>query len=124
MPPARPFNVANGHLRAIVNLTRAMETAVSRDDTLSALLALETLRDVLGCHFAREERAMEALPGYDVMRHAHGHQALLSGLCAMHGAIVAKNFKRLNDLVAAYINRAARHAIEHDVPLSEHLDAA
>lgn len=121
---ARPVAVADGQIRAIVNLTRAIETAVSRRDTISAMLALATLRDVLGSHFAREERAMEALSSHHAARHAHEHRALLSGLGAIHCAIVSENLPRLSDQVAAYVNRAARHAIEHDVPLSEDLAAA
>ena len=119
----RPSNVTDGHVRSIVNLTRAMEAALSRGDRVTALLGLATLRDVLVCHFAREERAMEALEGYDTARHAHEHQALLSGLYAIQGAIVAGNLARLTDQVAAYLNRASRHAVEHDVPLSECLYA-
>ena len=38
-------------------------------------------------------------------------------------AIVAGNLARLTDQVAAYLNRASRHAVEHDVPLSECLYA-
>ncbi len=117
-------HVAGGHVRSIVNLTRAIESAVSRGDTITAMLALATLRDVLARSFAREERAMEALSGHDKVRHAHEHQALLSGLGAIHCAIVAENLSRLSDQVAAYVHRAARHAIEHDVPLSENLAAA
>ena len=120
----RPGHVAGGHVRAIVNLTRTIETAVSRGDTTTAMLALSTLRDVLCCSFAREERSMEALPGHDHVRHAHEHQALLSGLGAIHCAIVAENLPRLSSQVASYVHRAARHAIEHDVPLSEDLAAA
>jgi hemerythrin len=124
MSAARPVAVADGHVRAIVNLTRAIETAVSRHDTISAMLALATLRDVLTRHFAREEQAMSTLSGFDQARHAHEHRALLSGLGAIHCAILAESLTRLSDQVAAYVNRAARHAIEHDVPLSENLAAA
>lgn len=116
--------VAGGHVRAIVNLTRAIEAAVSRGDSITAMLALGTLREVLARNFAREERAMADLAGYDTVRHAHEHQALLSGLSAIHCAIVAENLSRLSDQVASYVHRAARHAIEHDVPLSENLAAA
>lgn len=125
MSTARPIQVADGQVRAIVNLTRAIESAVSRRDTISAMLALATLRDVLGRHFAREEQAMEALGAHHhAARHAHEHRALLSGLGAIHCAIVSENLPRLSDQVATYVNRAARHAIEHDVPLSEDLAAA
>lgn len=117
------ISIPGGHVRAIVNLTRAIESAVSRGDTITAMLALGTLREVLARNFAREERAMEGLPGCDTVRHAHEHQALLSGLSAIHCAIVAENLSRLSDQVAAYVHRAARHAIEHDVPLSENLAA-
>ena len=120
----RPVCGEDGQIRSIVNLTRAIEAAVGRRDVISAMLALATLRDVLARHFAREERAMEGLPSHDVSRHAHEHRALLSGLGAIHCAIVSENLPRLSDQVAAYVNRVARHVIEQDVPLSEDLAAA
>ena len=67
---------------------------------------------------------MAALEGSTHSRHAHEHCALLSGLGAIHCAIVAENLSRLSDQVTGYVNRVARHAIEHDMPLSEDLAAA
>ena len=47
------MDMGDGHVRIIVNLARAIEAAVARRDTVSALLALATLREVLSRHFAR-----------------------------------------------------------------------
>jgi hemerythrin len=115
---------ADVQVRTIVELTTAIEACVAAGDSDAALHGLARLREALRGRFSREERHMEGVAGHDLLRHRREHQALLSGLGAIHCAIVAENIERLSGQVSAYVNRVARHVIEQDVPFSESLAAA
>ncbi len=123
-PLAPLFEDIDQERRTIVGLTRLIEQAVGDGDTTAALLALASLRDLMRRHFGCEEQAMASISGYDVSGHAHEHHALLSGLGALHGAIVAADRPRLGLYVTGFVNRVVRHVIEQDVPFDEDRAAA
>jgi hypothetical protein len=108
-------------------MSSVIESFVAKGDTESAIRQLEGLHGLLCNRFRNQERSMAGLAGlsgHDAELHRREHEALLSGLGALHRAIVAADLARLRAQVSAYVNRVIRHVVDHDVTVSEQLAAA
>ena len=98
-------------VRAIVDMTSVIESCVARGDAESAFRLLDGLHGLLCNQFRNQERGMTNQAGQEAISH-------------LHRAIGSADPARLRAQVSTFVNRLARHVIEHDVPFSESLAAA
>lgn len=119
-----PFAASDIEVRAVIDMSSVIESSVAKGDTESAMRLLEGLRGLLCNRFRNQERCMSGSAGHDDTSHRREHEALLSGLVALHRAIIAADLSRVRALISTFVNRMIRHVVDHDLPFCERLAAA
>ena len=119
-----PFASSDSEVRAVIDMSSIIESSVAKGDTESATRVLEGLLGLLCNRFRNQERGMTGFAGHDDVAHRREHEALLSGLSALRGAIMAADLARVRALISTFVNRMIRHVVDHDLPFTERQAAA